>query len=71
MEDDRVPSGSKTTDESYCGLFSVKNPSYLYYDEVNSYFAQTAPQVRLLLVNFWIAGLKAIADYFNLFLSYF
>ena len=46
MEDNKKPSGTISSEDSYCGSFSLKNPWNLFNDAENSYSAQAYPDVR-------------------------
>ena len=55
MEKGMKPSGTISSEASYCGSFSVKNPNYLFNDAENSYRALSNPHVsERLLINYFI-----------------
>ncbi|CAK8674401.1 unnamed protein product [Clavelina lepadiformis] len=41
MEGDSLPSGARSSEKSFCGIYSLKNPSYLFQGGEFSYAALT------------------------------
>uniref|UniRef100_H2YG49 Uncharacterized protein n=1 Tax=Ciona savignyi TaxID=51511 RepID=H2YG49_CIOSA len=72
-KNDGVISGSRSVENSFCGIYSLKNPTYLFYKWDNSYFSSTHKMVCGLITLYTNKNVFAYIGDLNpyLYISYF